>query len=945
MSGTPSSTRQGGDTVDDATVITELPASLEGTVVGYTDDYDCNDIGTSTSADVVYSITAETDAAIDLTLCYSSYDTKLFVFENEANNFAYTTTGEEACNDDGESDPGCTIFTSRIDGLSMTAGNTYYIVVDGWAGSEGDYVLDVTPYNPLVNYTIWAVDGLELSALGQAEGDANEWNTVLFAAEPTDISLALTANYMIPGIFDVVVSEVVGPVTITVQIEDNPGNLVAMDYGDDVHLDWDPPIDASSMELAYDDGVVANAWWYAGAVAVRFRVSGTYAINGLTNSVWTGGWPDAYLGETPFTLSILAVDDETDLPGDTLYQEDVLVDADPTSDTYGWAMTSTLADNPVTVTDDVFIMYSDFGYDFENSAPGPDMDMMGCDAFLDFPGNKYSWNICEEGEWSLDIDCGALTCGDWILHMFADFTVGRGTVSFGGDGVWVDPSGSPSADELPLSMAMMEAVNTKENPVALLNPPVSDPIWPHQSLDREMTGYNVYRDGAMVGEQAPDTTEYWDEGLDWGTYTYHVTAQYDDHESMATNEVEVTLSNVAPDAVMLISPGDGLEVSVDSTNLETEVAFIWTAANDADNDPVEYLLGASGVIGEDSVFAQVPFNRVVNESFEDGTIGGWSPYPEGNPSFAVDSTGTNIYGSDATLKVYDGHYALKQWGQYDGTNDNYGSFGQWFNIGDLGLVVGGEAKLGGAMMSHADDWVGQGGNQGYLIFYFYDDAYNMTGQGWEMSDVVDANAAASEWHELEVSTIIPENTTVVWAGVEFYQPTGNDHGSVYTDAVWMYTPLYTTGVFLPYGVLAGAAIQYGVPEMTWSWDVWAWDGFEATSSSSGPRDIHVDISDMLGIDGENLPTEFALHNNYPNPFNPVTNILYDIPEVSDVTLEIYNVMGQRVRTLVQGSHEPGRYQITWNATNDFGQGLSSGMYIYRIQAGDFVSVKKLVLMK
>ena len=161
----------------------------------------------------------------------------------------------------------------------------------------------------------------------------------------------------------------------------------------------------------------------------------------------------------------------------------------------------------------------------------------------------------------------------------------------------------------------------------------------------------------------------------------------------------------------------------------------------------------------------------------------------------------------------------------------------------------------------------------------------------------------------------------------------------------MYTPLYTTGVFVPYGALAEEALEAGVPEMTWTWDVWAFDGFEATSSSSGPRDIHVDISDMLGIDGENLPTVFALHNNYPNPFNPVTNINYDIPEVSDVTLEIYNVMGQRVRTLVQGSHEPGRYQIRWNATNDLGQGLSSGMYIYRIQAGDFVSVKKLVLMK
>ena len=104
----------------------------------------------------------------------------------------------------------------------------------------------------------------------------------------------------------------------------------------------------------------------------------------------------------------------------------------------------------------------------------------------------------------------------------------------------------------------------------------------------------------------------------------------------------------------------------------------------------------------------------------------------------------------------------------------------------------------------------------------------------------------------------------------------------------------------------------------------------------------LDIGDDLN--GQ-LPNKFMLSQNYPNPFNPITNIHYDIPEVSEVTLEIYNVMGQRVRTLVQGTHEPGRYQIVWNATNDFGQALSSGMYIYRIQAGDFVSVKKLVLMK
>ena len=161
---------------------------------------------------------------------------------------------------------------------------------------------------------------------------------------------------------------------MTVAMEDSPRDLEAMDYGDDVHLMWTEPIDASSFELAYDDGVVAKAYWYGGAVAVRFRVSGTYGVNGLANSVWTGGWPDAFLGETPFTLSVLALDTETDMPGDTLFAQEVLVDADPTSETYGWAMIE--MEETLVVTGDVFVMYSDFGFDFDAGAPGPDMDMM-----------------------------------------------------------------------------------------------------------------------------------------------------------------------------------------------------------------------------------------------------------------------------------------------------------------------------------------------------------------------------------------------------------------------------------------------------------------------------------------------------------------------------------------------------------------------------------------
>jgi len=152
-------------------------------------------------------------------------------------------------------------------------------------------------------------------------------------------------------------------------------------------------------------------------------------------------------------------------------------------------------------------------------------------------------------------------------------------------------------------------------------------------------------------------------------------------------------------------------------------------------------------------------------------------------------------------------------------------------------------------------------------------------------------------------------------------------------------------VFIDYGLLAEDLLEDSVTVMVHYWDVAAHDPYDTTWSNDGPRMFTVDISELVGIDEDMLPDVFALHNNYPNPFNPVTNITYDIPEVAQVVLEIYNITGQKVRTLAQGQHEPGRYKIQWNATNDLGQPLSSGMYIYQLRTSDAVVTKKLVLIR
>jgi hypothetical protein len=93
------------------------------------------------------------------------------------------------------------------------------------------------------------------------------------------------------------------------------------------------------------------------------------------------------------------------------------------------------------------------------------------------------------------------------------------------------------------------------------------------------------------------------------------------------------------------------------------------------------------------------------------------------------------------------------------------------------------------------------------------------------------------------------------------------------------------------------------------------------------------------------PTVFALDQNYPNPFNPSTTIRYQLPQDQKVTLEVYNVLGQRVTTLVNEAQAAGTYLLQWDATNDQGYRVSSGVYFYRLQAGSFVESRKMLLIR
>jgi flagellar hook assembly protein FlgD len=108
----------------------------------------------------------------------------------------------------------------------------------------------------------------------------------------------------------------------------------------------------------------------------------------------------------------------------------------------------------------------------------------------------------------------------------------------------------------------------------------------------------------------------------------------------------------------------------------------------------------------------------------------------------------------------------------------------------------------------------------------------------------------------------------------------------------------------------------------------------------------VNTSNVSADLGDVVPDKFALKQNYPNPFNPSTQISFDVPAGSDqVMINIYNILGQNVNTLVSGVMTPGTYTVDWNATDMMGNSVASGIYFYELRSKSFTARKKMLLIR
>ena len=127
------------------------------------------------------------------------------------------------------------------------------------------------------------------------------------------------------------------------------------------------------------------------------------------------------------------------------------------------------------------------------------------------------------------------------------------------------------------------------------------------------------------------------------------------------------------------------------------------------------------------------------------------------------------------------------------------------------------------------------------------------------------------------------------------------------------------------------------------------DSYNIFNSACGRKALFgygdCDQLDFLNVMDFEVLDNYKLIKNYPNPFNPVTTLRYDLPENSHVNITIYDMLGRQVKNLINQTQDAGYRSVHWNATDDYGNPVSAGIYLYQIQASEFVQTKKMVLLK
>jgi PKD repeat protein len=208
--------------------------------------------------------------------------------------------------------------------------------------------------------------------------------------------------------------------------------------------------------------------------------------------------------------------------------------------------------------------------------------------------------------------------------------------------------------------------------------------------------------------------------------------------------------------------------------------------------------------------------------------------------------------------------------------------------------------------------------------------------------LVDGIVPTDRWISLYGKNLTVDNVEIeAGSKIEIYSNHGVLCGqAVYNGELLKFTPVYGCDNSNPATSgypLAGEAVsilidgQAVYPEITWE--------------TNGECVEISNLATKSGSSGPAVPDNFGLAQNYPNPFNPNTTIKFSLPASGHIDLSVYNLLGRKVKTLVDDYCESGQYEISWDATDAGGNKVSSGVYFYRIQAGDYTQTRKMILTK
>jgi len=1028
---------QGGDTIDDATVISSLPFTTQGTNVGYSNDYEEVCPYDSDSPDVVYAYTPSQDGFMDIDLCVgvTDYDTKLFVYENDE----FTLVG---CNDDACSSPFFADYVSKLTSVPISAGQTYYIVVDGYDGDAGNYSIEINPgmepldacpsntifgqethqpsdswsagtsdSGPAEAYLIyenfdnggmitdiqfWGLDayfsggwsecwedpmtfdvkfyeddggfpgdevatrtvtinptptglifsGFELNQYNATFSSgvdlAAGWVSIQGVSDPTTCWFLWMSGYGNDGhcyqwdgsmMTDRFFDQAICLISLEPNDLDPPVNLIATSNQDSaVPLHWTAPGVLPCTTIAYDDGVLANAYYYYAAdnlMASRFVATAPIEICTVFVHVLTQGdaywpWPDG--NHDPVTITVWE-GDGAGYPGDMLGDETV------TCELGEWITVA--FDPPLVCNDDMFWVSMN-----NISDTGP-YDGIGLDAFTDHPENKW---VREGGVWSV-----------WDLYS-GDHMI-RASVRFAG----------------------MGALLTENDPYG--DPPVT--------LD--LLGYNIYRDTSPGVPTDEDhlidfavSTSYDDEDVNNGTtYYYVVTALYDEGESWPSNEASATPGDpgeleVDPEALAIYSPaGDIATANLRLTNVgDVVVNFTIVATTE------ERLAGGEAPLPEGSVQAKPVTVYDKSQTLPE----------EQNPPMILDSGGPDAFGykwidSDEPNGPEFEWIDISGVGNYlaMSDDDNQGPFSIGFNFPFYGNMFNAIRICSNGWLSFTSTttiytnvsipnsaepnnlvapwWDDMNASAGGAVYYYYDEdnaQFIVSYEGvpyWSgggsstfqvilypdgkmkfQYDVMDPGT-----HGLNSATIgIEDAGGAIGLPIAFDQDYMHDQMAIMIKTGWLSTN--PTSGTIPGDDYFDVEVICDASDLV--------DGhyigmltIHASDENHDLEDIEIPIDFYVQPTGiENgqveLPQMYMLNQNYPNPFNAKTGISFAIPKASDVELSVFNMLGQKVATLASGYKEAGFYQVEWDASK-----VASGIYYYKLTAGDYTETQRMTLLK